>query len=190
MFCTHAYCRLHSQHPADHQCERDRRGECSIVLPPRCSIQTSVPPQFNTIWQEHARSGRPYTLISDDLSQSLIKLQNDLEESNLYDDVKLRRSVISRAVPRTLLDQVGLDKLMERMPESYALSVFASYVSSVSSLFLLDLARTSLTSPCSDMSTRMDSRRRRSTSTDSSNRFTEGHPMGRRRIEGTRSEYK
>lgn len=88
--------------------------------------------QFNTIWAEHEETTRPYTLISDDLSQSLITLQNDLEESNLYDDLTLRASVMEKAIPKSLLEQVGISILMKRLPEIYSRSIFSSYVASVS----------------------------------------------------------
>jgi glutamate dehydrogenase len=93
-------------------------------------ISANATAEFNTIWQEHENSGKPYTLISDDLSQSLIKLQNELEESSLYDDEALRRAVLSRAVPRTLLDQVGLDKLLERLPVTYTRAIVSSFIAS------------------------------------------------------------
>ncbi|KAL8278108.1 hypothetical protein RQP46_009568 [Phenoliferia psychrophenolica] len=93
-------------------------------------ISANATAEFNTIWREHEVSGRAYTLISDDLSQSLIKLQNDLEESNLYDNEKMRRAVMARAIPRSLVDQVGLDTILERLPHTYAHSIFSSYVAS------------------------------------------------------------
>ncbi len=93
-------------------------------------ISSNASLEFQTIWDEHAKSGRPYTLLSDDLSTALLKLQNDLEESDLYDDVELRRSVLSRAIPKTLLDHVGIDTILERLPETYAHSLFASWVGS------------------------------------------------------------
>ncbi|KAM0748372.1 NAD-specific glutamate dehydrogenase [Meredithblackwellia eburnea MCA 4105] len=93
-------------------------------------ISANATAEFNTIWREHEQSKRPYTLISDELSQSLIKLQNDLEESNLYDNEKMRRAVMARAIPRALVEQVGLDVILERLPHIYAHSIFSSYVAS------------------------------------------------------------
>lgn len=113
--------------------------------------------EFQTIWAEHERSGRPYTLISNDLSQSLIKLQNELEESTLFDDEQLRKAgtcrdrrdarekegtpstdgfwpllrlVMARAIPKTLLNEVGLETIMRRLPPAYCHSVFAAWLAS------------------------------------------------------------
>jgi len=55
----------------------------------------------------------------------LNQLQAELEASDLFADVPSRRGVIRRAIPKTLVDQVGLDTLLERLPEPYQLcSVF------------------------------------------------------------------
>jgi ABC-type thiamine transport system ATPase subunit len=37
--------------------------------------------------------------------------------SDLYENEKSRKAVLSRAIPRTLVDKVGLDQLMKRLPE-------------------------------------------------------------------------
>ncbi|GAA5944097.1 hypothetical protein JCM1841_002989 [Sporobolomyces salmonicolor] len=94
------------------------------------TISANATAEFETIWREHERTGRPYTLLSDDLSQKLIKLQNEMEESSLYDDVKLRRAVMARALPKVLIDEVGFDTLLSRLPAAYAHSIFSSYVAS------------------------------------------------------------
>ncbi|KDE06845.1 glutamate dehydrogenase [Microbotryum lychnidis-dioicae p1A1 Lamole] len=94
------------------------------------TISANATAEFNTIWAEHERTGTPYTLLSDQLSQSLIKLQNELEESSLYDDAHLRQAVMARALPKVLVDQVGLEPLTARLPPTYAHSIFSSFLAS------------------------------------------------------------
>jgi len=53
-----------------------------------------------------------------------------MEKSRLYDDVTLRRAVLARALPRVLLDKIGLDTILSRLPQAYALSIFSSYIAS------------------------------------------------------------
>lgn len=57
-------------------------------------------------------------------------MQSELEQSDLYDDENARKAVFSKAIPHTLVDKVGLETLIQRLPESYARSLFASYVAS------------------------------------------------------------
>lgn len=38
---------------------------------------------------------------------------------------------MTKALPKVLLEQIGLEKIVQRLPESYARSIFSSYVASV-----------------------------------------------------------
>jgi glutamate dehydrogenase len=72
----------------------------------------------------------PRTRITDQLSSALNDLQNQLEVSDLYDNVASRKNVLGRAFPKTLIDKVGLEVLMERLPEQYQRAVWSAWVSS------------------------------------------------------------
>ena len=67
-------------------------------------------------WQRN-KGSKSRTIISDQLSSTLNDLQNELEVSDLYENVQSRKHVLARAIPRTLVDKVGLDTLMQRLPE-------------------------------------------------------------------------
>ncbi|KAG2066702.1 NAD-specific glutamate dehydrogenase [Suillus decipiens] len=95
-------------------------------------ISENAAAEFHCIWREHARlqGAKPRTQISDELSTRLNNLQAELEFSDLFDDVPSRRGVMRRAIPATLVDQVGLDALLERLPETYQRALFSSWVAS------------------------------------------------------------
>lgn len=95
-------------------------------------ISENAAAEFHCIWREHARlqGAKPRTQISDELSMRLNNLQAELELSDLFDDVPSRRGVMKRAIPTTLVDQVGLDALLERLPETYQRALFSSWVAS------------------------------------------------------------
>jgi glutamate dehydrogenase len=57
------------------------------------------------------------SILSDELSSSLNALQVELEESSLYEQIESRRAVLKKAIPKTLIDKVGVDELMRRLPE-------------------------------------------------------------------------
>lgn len=88
--------------------------------------------EFGCIWKEHTRLGgsKPRTILSDDLSAKINDLQAELESSDLFEDVPSRRGVLSQAIPKTLLDHVGLDTLLKRLPESYQRALFSSWFAS------------------------------------------------------------
>jgi glutamate dehydrogenase len=88
--------------------------------------------EFQCIWKEHARLGgaKSRTALSDELSSTLNNLQAELESSDLYEDVPSRHGVMRRAIPKTLVQKVGLETLLERLPETYQRALFSSWVAS------------------------------------------------------------
>ncbi|KZT11816.1 NAD-dependent glutamate dehydrogenase [Laetiporus sulphureus 93-53] len=95
-------------------------------------ITENAAAEFHCIWREHARAqgAKPRTIISDELSGTLNNLQAELESSDLYEDAKMRKNVMNHAIPKTLVEQIGLDILLERLPESYQRALFSSWVAS------------------------------------------------------------
>lgn len=104
----------------------------SYVKDIQAKITENAAAEFQCIWREHARlqGARPRSQISDELSISLNDLQAELESSDLFDDLPSRKGVMSRAIPKTLVDQIGLDTLLERLPEPYQRALFSSWAAS------------------------------------------------------------
>lgn len=104
----------------------------SYVKDIQAKITENAAAEFQCIWREHARlqGAKPRTQISDELSSSLNNLQAELESSDLFDDLSSRKGVISKAIPKTLVDRVGLDTLLQRLPEPYQRALFSSWVAS------------------------------------------------------------
>ncbi|KAG1751101.1 NADH-dependent glutamate dehydrogenase [Suillus lakei] len=98
----------------------------------QAKITENAAAEFHCIWQEHARlqGAKPRTQISDELSIMLNEMHAKLEHSELFKDAPSRKGVMRRAIPTTLVEQVGLDTLLERLPESYQRALFSSWVSS------------------------------------------------------------
>ena len=104
----------------------------SYVKDIQAKVQENAAAEFHCIWKEHARlqGTKTRTAISDELSLTLYNLQAELEGSDLFDDVPSRHGVMSRAIPKTLVDQVGLETLLKRLPEAYQKALFSSWVAS------------------------------------------------------------
>ncbi|KAL5524325.1 GDH2 [Sanghuangporus sanghuang] len=88
--------------------------------------------EFQCLWREYARAGgsKPRSVLSDELSSTLNNLQAELEASDLFEDAPSRRGVMRRAIPTTLVAKVGLDALLQRLPETYQRALFSSWVAS------------------------------------------------------------
>lgn len=104
----------------------------SYVKDIQSKITQNAAAEFQCIQREHVRlkGAKPRTLISDELSIIITDLQEELEQSDLFDDVPSRRGVLARAIPETLLNKVGLDSLLNRLPEQYQRALFSSWVAS------------------------------------------------------------
>ncbi|WVQ84205.1 hypothetical protein IAT38_006356 [Cryptococcus sp. DSM 104549] len=88
--------------------------------------------EYTCISKEWTRNkgSKSRTTISDQLSSTLNDLQNELEVSDLYENLASRKHVLTRAIPKTLVDKVGLEVLMQRLPEQYQRAVWSAWVSS------------------------------------------------------------
>lgn len=93
-------------------------------------IEKNAELEFEAIWREHARTGSPRPIISDELSHAIVRLNEQLQRTSLWDDAALRRVILTEAFPKLLLEKLGLDTLMKRVPEIYVRAIFGSYLAS------------------------------------------------------------
>jgi glutamate dehydrogenase len=81
------------------------------------TIQNNARLEFEAIWREHQATGQPRSILSDTLSNAITKLDEELQNTDLWHQVELRKSVLSEALPNLLLEQIGMDKIMERVSQ-------------------------------------------------------------------------
>lgn len=93
-------------------------------------IQENARLEFEAIWREHEATGTPRVMLSDKLSVAITTLDEELQHSDLYKDEALRKGVLADALPKLLLEKLGLDTIIERVPESYLRAIFGSYLAS------------------------------------------------------------
>ncbi|KAH6562916.1 hypothetical protein BASA62_008844, partial [Batrachochytrium salamandrivorans] len=93
-------------------------------------IEKNAENEFEALWREAERTGRPKSILSDELSIAIVRLNEELQHTTLWDNVPLRRVVLNDAFPKVLLDKVGLDTLLKRVPESYVKAIFGSFLAS------------------------------------------------------------
>ncbi|KAJ9075197.1 NAD-dependent glutamate dehydrogenase [Entomophthora muscae] len=93
-------------------------------------IERNAALEFECLWRESARSHVPRSVLSDDLSVAIVKLNEDLQRTSLWDDTHLRAVVLGEAFPKLLVDTVTLPVLLERVPENYVRAMFGAYLAS------------------------------------------------------------
>ena len=93
-------------------------------------IEENARLEFNCLWIEHERTGEQRAVLTDVLSTKINDLNVDVQNSSLWNNIEIRKSVLTKAFPKTLQDEFGLDTLLERLPEDYVKSVFGYYIAS------------------------------------------------------------
>ncbi|KAK4456238.1 Glutamate/Leucine/Phenylalanine/Valine dehydrogenase-domain-containing protein [Podospora aff. communis PSN243] len=93
-------------------------------------IQENARLEFEAIWREHEQTGTPRSLLSDKLSLAITTLDEELQHSELWDNERIRRSVLADALPNLLIEKIGLDTIIERVPDSYLRAIFGSFLAS------------------------------------------------------------
>ena len=78
-------------------------------------IQRNARLEFEALWREHEETMIPRSVLSDTLSVAITTLDEQLQTSELWDDQKLRASILKDALPGLLIEKVGLDTLLERV---------------------------------------------------------------------------
>jgi len=96
----------------------------------QATIQTNARLEFEAIWREHELTGRARSTLSDELSLAITNLDEELQQTELWSNVPLRTSVLKDALPNLLLEKIGLDTILKRVPANYLKSIFGSYLAS------------------------------------------------------------
>ena len=55
-------------------------------------------------------------------------MNEELSKSNLWNDVEFRNQILKDALPNELIKKIGLDVILDRVPDSYLKAIFGSYL--------------------------------------------------------------
>lgn len=94
------------------------------------TIQENARLEFEALWREHEETGVPRSVLSDKLSNAITTLDEELQKSDLWKNEKMRTSVLADALPQLLLDKIGLETIIRRVPDPYLRAIFGSYLAS------------------------------------------------------------
>ena len=84
----------------------------------QATIKENATLEFQAIWREHQETKTPRSTLSDTLSIAITNLDEQLQNSSMWKDEELRRSVLLDALPGLLLDKIGLDTIVQRVSRS------------------------------------------------------------------------
>jgi hypothetical protein len=82
-------------------------------------IRANARAEFELMWREHQERKIPLALLSNRISERINATADAIATSGLVKDFKLRRKVLSQCTPAALLELVGIENIMARVPENY-----------------------------------------------------------------------
>ncbi len=86
--------------------------------------------EFETLWNSHKTTGCPFSEMSDCLSSKINEITNAVESSDLFDNIQLRKNVLSMHIPATLLNKIGINNALKNIPTSYQKAIFSKAIAS------------------------------------------------------------
>ena len=95
-------------------------------------IRQNARREFEILWRENHDNKVPFSILSDRLSEKINNLNYSIYDSELFatdssgNHPRLLQSVISRYVPAILLEKLGIEEVLSRLPEVYKKSLFAA----------------------------------------------------------------
>jgi glutamate dehydrogenase len=92
------------------------------------TVKRNARSEFNLLWNEHERTGTPFTLLTNRVSLRINDLTDAVADSDLPDNDRIRRKVLSEHTPPCLLELVGVDGMVERLPGNYLHSIVATKI--------------------------------------------------------------
>jgi glutamate dehydrogenase len=86
--------------------------------------------EWEIIWKENEKRRIPRSVLSDLISEKIIQIKDAIYASDLHQDKALFRRVTSCCLPSVLINRVGLNRLVRRVPANYLRALFASHLAS------------------------------------------------------------
>ena len=86
--------------------------------------------EFSCLWRAHERTGIPLCDLTDQLGAKITRIHDDIAKSRLVELPQLRRRVVEEACPPALLQLLGMDRIMERLPPNYLTALIAAHLAS------------------------------------------------------------
>ncbi|KAF1807376.1 Glutamate/Leucine/Phenylalanine/Valine dehydrogenase-domain-containing protein [Mucor lusitanicus] len=117
----------------EHMCIRDGAVPAfyeAYVKEVQSIIERNANLEFEALWEEHKKTETPISILSDELSIAIVQLNEQLQSTGLWDNIALRETVLKRAFPKLLLEKLGLETLLKRVPENYVKAIFGATLAS------------------------------------------------------------
>ena len=91
-------------------------------------IEINARLEFEAIWREHARTNKPRCVLSDEISLEIIKLDEELQKTALWDNISLRKTIMAGSVTRNIVGTIGFGYDLRESPSGLLESYFWKFL--------------------------------------------------------------
>ncbi len=92
------------------------------------TIKRNARAEFNLLWEEHEKTGMPFTILTNQVSERINNITDNVYRSELHKNKNVRDRIIREYSPKVLLKLVGLENIKKRVPEIYLSAIVATKI--------------------------------------------------------------
>ncbi|MFA6507903.1 MAG: NAD-glutamate dehydrogenase domain-containing protein [Treponemataceae bacterium] len=119
---------------SDGEYDQSLREEKGVIPPFRkayvegtiANIKKNARAEFELLWREGSDRKIPFTTLSNAVSEKINRITDAVRESALADDPEIRKRILTDYTPKQLLDSLGLEKIISRVPKAYLKAIIAT----------------------------------------------------------------
>mmetsp|Transcript_35917 Transcript_35917/g.101048 ORF Transcript_35917/g.101048 Transcript_35917/m.101048 type:complete len:1024 (-) Transcript_35917:48-3119(-) len=91
-------------------------------------IEENARMECDIIFQEAEATNQPHCVLTDLVSSKINAMKAQVYNSDLYENEKIRTTVLQRALPNLLVDLIGYDAILQNVPPAYLRSIFSTWI--------------------------------------------------------------
>ncbi|MGD9250334.1 MAG: hypothetical protein PVG19_03885, partial [Desulfobacterales bacterium] len=92
------------------------------------NINANARTEFEILWSENATKGLPFTHLTNMVSRKINDITDAIFNSDLPSDRALKAKVIEEYTPQPLLDLIGVENVLKRVPDNYLNAIVATKI--------------------------------------------------------------
>jgi len=93
-------------------------------------VKDNAAAEFETIWKENTAKKIPRAVLTDLLSEKINQIKDAVAASDLASNEQLFAAALRCCIPKVLIELVGFERILERVPHSYQKALFAAALAS------------------------------------------------------------
>jgi len=110
--------------------EKDKKFRMTYIEQIIEKIKHNAHMEFEAMWAENQKYHTPMAILSDVLSNKINEVTDSLRESSLYEDEHIWKYAIKNHVPAILVEKIGLETILKRVPMNYLRAILGTHLAS------------------------------------------------------------